>query len=143
MASSPRRKSKRKRLGDNDSGYQLLGNAMKKLKLIDLGEYKCCICSRLPLDKVFQCPTGCIICPACYPKLDPCRCPQCRVPMNKNNPIRCRMAESLVLYRSFVCDDIMLDTLYQSETLSLRLVTCRNDQCGKSMEFEKLKVQSK
>ena len=33
------------------------------------------------------------------------------------------------------------DIVHQSETLSLRVVTCRHDQCGKSMEFTKLKVQ--
>lgn len=93
-------------------------SANKRLKLIDLKEYHCCVCSELPNDKVYQCPNGCVICSICYPQLSPCQCPLCRVHMNRHQPIRCRMAE---------------------KTLSLRMVCCRFEGCGKSVLFANLK----
>jgi len=114
---------KRKRTTDNDhetdnEQWGQLESANKRLKLIDLKEYHCCVCSELPNDKVFQCPNGCVICSTCYPQLIPCHCPLCRVHMNRHQPIRCRMAE---------------------KTLSLRMVTCRYEGCGKSVMFSNLK----
>jgi len=93
-------------------------NNNKRLQLIALSEYFCCVCKDLSCGKIFQCPNGCVICEGCYPKINPCHCPLCRTVMSKHKPIRCRMAE---------------------KTLSLRLVTCRFDGCNKEILFGKLK----
>jgi len=118
MMPSTKEPRKRRRCRESEDEPQTLGNAIKKIKLVDLKEYKCCVCSELPIDTVFQCSNGCIICSLCYPQLNPCQCPLCRVPMDRQRPIRCRMAE---------------------KTLSVRMVRCRHDQCGKLMMFSELK----
>ena len=118
MSTRSRSRKRKRSNSNNEADSDLMESASKRLKLIDLSEYHCCVCSELPNDKVYQCPNGCVICSTCYPQLSPCHCPLCRVHMNRHQPIRCRMAE---------------------KTLSLRMVSCRYDGCGKSVLFANLK----
>lgn len=103
---------------DNNSNNKNKRQKRNNTQLIDLSEYFCCVCKELSTDKILQCPNGCVICGKCYPQINPCICPLCRVTMSKNKPIRCRIAE---------------------KTLSLRLVKCRFDGCNKEILYSLLK----
>eukprot|EP01083_Nonionella_stella_P032994 90336_1 len=92
-------------------------NASNPAQLVELSEYFCCVCKELSCLRILQCPNGCIICENCYPRITPCKCPLCRETMNKNKPIRCRIAE---------------------RTLALRVVQCKYDGCNQEVMFGKL-----
>eukprot|EP00483_Globobulimina_turgida_P012686 UN12709 len=90
---------KQKTSSNNNETKNVNHNNTNSLQVIQLSAYYCCVCKELTSDKIFQCLNGHLICNECYSQLQPCKCPTCRIQMDKLNPIRNRMAEDTLSFR--------------------------------------------